>query len=113
MLQVNAGDLKHYVEVWHRSHSGNVNDLGADTVVDEIKLKAWMKLETRTGSLLTGRTAESKLSKTTHKFLARFNRDITPDCWIMFDGHRYDIDYVSDPNFDRQWMEIFCQEVMM
>lgn len=108
----NAGDLKHYVELWHRSSSSVVNELGADSVADTIKLRAWAKAETRTGSLLTGRTAETKLTKTTHKFTFRYDSRITNDCWIKWDGRRFDIDYVS-PDFDKHWMEVFAEEVIM
>lgn len=114
MIQVNAGQMAHYITIMHHAKDGTErNELGAWLSFDAVKLECWAKMETRTGSLLSGRSAETKLSKTTHKFVVRYDERITPDCWIVYDGHRYDIDYISDPDFTKHWMEIFAEEVTM
>lgn len=107
----NPGGLCHRIEIWHFIKTGKTNDIGADEVMEEILMKRWAKLESRTGSLLTGRAAETRLSKTTHKFTVRYTKAITPDCWIIYDGRRFTIDYINDPDFSRRYLEIFVQEV--
>lgn len=114
MIQVNAGDLSHYITfMYHAKDETQRNELGAWVSMDAIKLQTWAKMETRTGSLLKGRAADTLLSSTTHKFIVRYNPLITPDCWVEFEGKRFDIDYISDPDFSKHWMEVFCTEVVM
>lgn len=109
---MNIGKLSKRIEVWHSKPSGNANTLSADELVDEILFTKWAKLESRTGSLLTGRAAETMLSKTTHKFTVRYTDAIHYDCWIIYQGRRFDIDYVNDPDFSKRYLEIFVQEVV-
>ena len=52
------------------------------------------------------------LSKTTHKVTIRYNSAVTYGCWIIYQGRRFDIDYISDPGFDKRYLELFVQEVV-
>lgn len=111
MRGINPGKLSHKIEVWHYRKTGESNELGADEIQEELLLTRWAKLESRTGSLLTGRVADTRLSKTTHKFTVRYTNAIKPDCWILYDNRRFTIDYINDPDFSKHWLEIFVQEV--
>jgi len=108
----NPGQMRHRIEIWHTVASEERNELGADGVKEALLMRRWAKMESRTGSLLTGRAADTMLSKTTHKFTVRYTKEITPACWILYDGRRFNIDYVNDPDFTKQWLEIFVQEVI-
>lgn len=57
-------------------------------------------------------TADTMLSKTTHKITIRYNPDIDYSCWIMYAGRRFDIDYINDPHLDKRYLELFVQEVI-
>lgn len=108
----NPGGLCHRIEIWHFIKTGKTNDIGADEVMEEMLMKRWAKLESRTGSLLTGRAADTVLSKTTHKITIRYNPDINYSCWIMYAGRRFDIDYINDPHLNKRYLELFVQEVV-
>lgn len=112
IIVINPGDLKHKITIWQKGPTGETTELGADKIEDNAFYTCWAKLESRTGSLLTGRAADTKLSKTTHKFTIRYTNKIAPDCWIIYDGRRFDIDYINDPDFSKHWLEIFVQEVI-
>ena len=66
----------------------------------------------QTGSLLSGRTADTTLSRTTHKIVMRYCKDITPDMWFVYDGIRYNILYIMDPYLDHERLEIFCEVLL-
>lgn len=84
----------------------------------EVLLKTiWAKVEPRTGSLMTGRPAETMLSKTTHAISVRTAqvRDITVDCriqWVDTVGieHRFDINYILPPVRRSSLTTIYVEE---
>ena len=63
----------------------------------------------QTGSLLTGRPAETQLSRTTHKIIIRYRKDVTPDMWMEIQGQRYTILYILDPYLRHETLELFCE----
>lgn len=65
----------------------------------------------QTGSLLKGRTADTTLSRTTHKIITRYRKDIIQDMWFMYEGVRYDILYIMDECLNHERLEIFCEVV--
>lgn len=69
----------------------------------------WASVIPQTGSLLSGRAAETQLSRTTHKVVIRYRNDIKPDMWLMIGGQRYNILYILDPFLKHVSLEIFCE----
>lgn len=69
----------------------------------------WCGVIPQTGSLLSGRVAETQLSRTTHKVVIRYRSDVKSDMWLVIDGERYDILYVIDPYLQHERLEIFCE----
>ena len=59
--------------------------------------------------VLSGRAAETQLSRTTHKVVIRYRKDVTPDMWLIIGGQRYDILYILDPYLQHERLEIFCE----
>lgn len=108
---MNPGKLTHRIQFYRNEMTGETNELGADDIHEQMFYECWARIEPRTGSLLSGRTADTMLSKTTHKITIRYNQEITYGAWIVYDGHRFDIDYISDAYFDKRYLEIFVQEV--
>lgn len=113
---MNAGQLDERIEFWH--FKVTKNKLGEDQPEEAVLKKAWAKVEPRTGSLLTGRPADTMLSKTTHTVTVRREAlsGITPGCWIIWTDlmgtkHRLDIDYILPPVRTSQFTTIYAQEV--
>lgn len=103
--------LNKRLEFWQRGKSDTMNELGQYPITDNLKYTLWGNITPQTGSLLNGRTADTCLTKTTHKITIRYNSDITSDMWVMFNNTRYNILYILDPYEDNERMEIFCEVV--
>ena len=104
--------MKNRVTFYHNVRSDTRDALGQFPTVDTQYATVWAAILPQTGSLLSGRTAETTLSRTTHKVITRYRADITPDMWIIADGVRYNILYIMDPNLDHERLEIFCEVVI-
>lgn len=103
--------LNKRLEFWKRGKASEPNRLGQYPLTEECKFTVWGNITPQTGSLLNGRTGDTTLTKTTHKISVRYNKSITSDMWIMYNGERYDILYILDPYEDNERMEIFCEVV--
>ena len=71
-----------------------------DTLIKTI----WAQIIPQTGKMRTHQ-ADSILADVTHKIKVRYGsgKDIKEDMWFMYQGHRFDINYI---------LEIFCQEII-
>lgn len=113
MKNIQTGQLRHRVTVKKRAVvPEQFNELGNDLVQDVVVGTYWANIESRTGSLLKGRTAGTMLADTTHVITMRYHQDVDHACWIEFQGRKFDIDYVNDPDFTKTWMQIYVREVM-
>ena len=101
--------LNRRIEVWHREKSTEKNRLGQYPVEDKVYATVWAGIVPQTGSLLKGRSADTTLSKTTHKIILRYRDDITTDMWFVYRGQRYDILYIMDTSLNHERLEIFCE----
>ena len=104
--------LNRRVEVWESVKSEERNKLGQFPVEDRLYTVVYGSVLPQTGGLLSGRTADTALTRTTHKILMRFREDIRSDMWIVVDGVRYDILYIMNPNLDNERLEIFVEVVL-
>lgn len=114
---MNAGQLDERIEFW--KFETTKNELGEDQPQAVSVKKAWAKVEPRTGSLLTGRPADTMLSKTTHVVTVRSETlmGVTYGCWINWTDmtgnvHRLDIDYILPPVRTNRFATIYVQEVL-
>lgn len=109
---MNSRELRNRVEVWHNVKVEN--KLKKKSTEPAKKLALWAQIVPKTGSLLTGRQADTMLSQTTHVIKCRYadGKDIEPDDWIVYKGQRYDIDYILNPYMRNETLEIFCQVVV-
>lgn len=95
---------------------GNVettNELNeTDYTPGEIK-NIWAQLIPQTGKLQT-QQADTILANVTHKIKIRYaaGKDITQDMWFIYQGHRFDINYILNPYFGNEFLEFFCQEIV-
>ena len=104
-----ATELNKRVEIYHSVRSQTKDALGQYPIVDTLYTETYAAIIPQTGSLLSGRAADTTLSRTTHKIKLRYRGDITPDMWVVADGVRYDILYILDPNLDHERLELFCE----
>lgn len=103
--------LRHRVDIW-----GNIpleNELGEmDFTPGKIKT-IWAEIIPQTGNLQR-QQADTILSNVTHKIIIRYEsgKDITQDMWIIFRGKRFDIEFILNPYFKNESLELFCREVI-
>ena len=104
--------LNTQVEVWHNTKAQEKNELGQYPVIPQRFCTAWACIIPQTGSLLSGRSADTALTKTTHKIVMNYRDDLTADMWIMYKNQRYNIIYILDPYNDRQRLEVFAEVLL-
>lgn len=101
--------LQHKAELWHNREAEEMDELGQYPIEPTLLGQLYCAVIPQTGSLLSGRMADTTLSRTTHKVVIRYRGDITPDMWLMIEGQRYEILYVLDPYLNKERLEIFCE----
>lgn len=107
-----SGRLNRKIELWQHVQTEEKNSIGQKKW-EETKVKdVWAEVKPQTGSLLSGRAAESTLSRTTHKITVRYDSSITPGMWFMAGGQRYEILYILNPYLTGEVLEIFCEVVI-
>lgn len=104
--------LNKRVEVWKSEKSSERDRLGQYPVENKLYTTAYACIIPQTGGLLHGRSADTALTRTTHKILMRYRDDIKSDMWFIVDGVRYDILYVMNTNHNNERLEVFCEVVL-
>lgn len=107
---MNPGDLDKRIQIWGKK---KVETILKENSYDDVLLKScWASIVPKTGSLISGRPADTIVSKTTHMIKIRYNSwpGLKSKDWIIFNGHRYDIDYILNPYFKNEFYEIFVHE---
>ncbi len=100
------------IEVWSPKGQKVENKLG-EVRYKPGKLKTiWAGIIPQTGSLIKQSNTDTLLANTTHKIIVRYNagKDIKNDMWFIYKEHRFDINYVLNPYFRNETLEIFCTE---
>lgn len=112
---MNAGQLDERIEI--KAKKIVENELGEEQPEEITLKKIWAKIEPRTGSLLTGRPADTLLSKTTHVITVRSEvlSEVTIDCWIVWNdaigkSHKLSIDYILPPIRTSPYTTIYARE---
>lgn len=104
--------LQHHAEIHANRKSTTMNELGQYPIVDTVIGNMHCGVIPQTGGLLSGRTAETTLARTTHKVVGRYRNDIEPDMWLIIEGQKYNILYVMDPYLNKERLEIFTEVVI-
>ncbi len=113
---MNRGELKHFIEIWEEEEStqdDDIDELGERKINKILKAKVLAKKEFRGGGLLTGRPADTVLSKTTHKFTYVYNEypDLTAERnWIKYNGIVYNVLYVLNEDDKNEFLQVFTEE---
>lgn len=104
--------LQHKGELHANRKASTMNELGQYPIEDTILDVMHCGVIPQTGGLLSGRTADTTLARTTHKIVTRYRDDIEPDMWFIIEGQRYNILYVMDPYLNKERLEIFTEVVI-
>lgn len=104
--------LKNRLEVWKTETAKEKNKLGQYPKKDVKVMEVYGAILPQTGGLLNGRPADTNLTRTTHKIVCRYNKNITSANWFVYDGVRYDILYILDPYLNHERMEVFCEVIL-
>ena len=72
-----ASDLRHRAAIRRMVTATERDKLGQYPVVEETVAKVWAGVTPQTGSLLSGRAAETTISRTTHKVTIRYRKGLT------------------------------------
>lgn len=128
---MNPGELNRRIEVWGKIPTEN--ELGADDFLPGKIKTIWAKIVPQTGKLQSQSNANTLVANTSHKIIIRYGsgKDIKNDNWLMYFenkvdsdtyaesaiknqnskvGHRFDINYILDPFYNHETLELFCTE---
>lgn len=99
----------HFIDVWEVKEITNEHK-ESDTQ-ESYKMSIWANIIPQTNKLQVGQ-ANTILSKATHKIKVRYEagKSIENNMFIMFNGQRFDIEYILNPYFANQRLEIFVED---
>ena len=92
-----------------KAKSPEKDALGQYPIIDTVVADVWCGVTPQTGTMLSGRQADTILTRTTHKVTIRYRDDIGPEMWLEIDGVRYEILYIMDPYLRHEVLELFCE----
>lgn len=104
--------LKNRLDVYGVVTATEKNRLGQYPKEEKKLFSVYGAILPMTGGLLSGRQAETTLTRTTHKIVTRYTDKIKSSMFIMYKGTRYDILYIQDPYLNGERLEIFCEVVI-
>ncbi|MDU0200160.1 phage head closure protein [Paenibacillus sp. MAH-36] len=107
MLEV--GKLDKRVDLW-----GNTtvkNEIGANSNKPGKIRSLWAQIENVAGGTSERAGVDTNKNTTTQRITVRYRKDITANNWIMFRGHRFEIDYVDDMYYRQDKLILHCREV--
>ncbi len=114
---MNPGKLKHRIEIWH--DQTEESEFYDEKPTPALLARVWANIESRTGSLLSGRPAGTMLSKTTAVIDVRREvaKKLDYSCYIFWTDafgikHRFDIDYISPVQDGQLTVRLYVQEAI-
>lgn len=107
-----ASILNSKCELWRNERCPIMNELGQRPIMPVKVAVLRCGIVPQTGTLLAGRVGDTALTKTTHKIIIRWYKDIKSDDWLIIDGQRYNIIYSLDPYNNHERLELFCEVII-
>lgn len=104
--------LKNRLEVWGTETAKEKNKLGQHHKQEKKQFEVYGAILPQTGGLLNNRPADTVLTRTTHKIVCRYNKNITSANWFMYNGVRYDILFLVNPYLNNERLEIYVEAVI-
>lgn len=106
---INAGKYSHRIQIVKPKVSHDAD--GFPSTVDEPVLEAWANVRTTSGYTLikSGTSFESATTNFTIRYPSKTKID--RDMAVLFDGRRYEIQYLNNINYANAELEIQAREV--
>lgn len=104
--------LKNRLEVWAIKTAKEKNKLGQYPKQEKKQFEVYGAILPQTGGLLNNRPADTVLTRTTHKIVCRYTKNITSANWFVYKGTRYNILYILDPYMNNERLECYCEVVI-
>ena len=112
---MNRGKYRHFIEIWQDVEGSEEDEFSNKILVPTKVGETFAKIESRVGSLLSGRAADTVVSKTTHKITWSYLNfpEVTPrKHYIKFRNKRFDIEYSLNDEFKDEELQVFCSELI-
>ena len=112
-MPINTGLFRTKVEIWEWVLTDKRNAL-KEKIREKKKVKTvFARLESRVGSLLAGRAADTIVEKTTMKITYFYKNypGLKPEKnFLKVNGQTFKIKYALDETCKRELMQVFCSE---
>lgn len=106
---MNSGDFRHFVEVFEEVESEEKNALGENELKETKIGDFFAEFKNKTGNMLYGRSADSKLANTTHKITYRYDNfpNLCEKHFLKIKGETFSIEYIDNLDNKNELMEVF------
>lgn len=112
-MTLNRGKYRHYIDIYEKQETNKTNALG-EKVVKYVKVKSLFAcIESRIGSLLKNRPADTVVSTVTHKISYPYKNYpvmLSDKHRIEYRGQKFDINYCLNENFGDVELQVFVTE---
>ncbi len=113
---MDIGNLNKKILIYKKSESVETNEIGQPIEIKSVIGQPYAEIIPKTGSLLAGRAGDTVLSNTTHMIRIRYNKKYeflhNSKNWVEYQDHRFEINYILNPYFKNETLEIFVSEVI-
>lgn len=112
----NRGKYRYPIEIWTKQETKEKDELGEPILEDvAVATNLFADFESRAGSLISGRPADTVMSKVTSKFsypFKNFPTRLLPKIhWIKYKGIKFDIEYFLNEGLEDIEAQVFvCDE---
>ncbi len=110
---MNRGKLRHLIEIYENKTTDEKNELDENIEKAVCIGSVFASFEFRGGGLLTGRPADSVLSRTTHKFTYVYNNLpilLNDKNWIEYKGKKYNVLFTLNEDENNEFLQVFTEE---
>lgn len=110
-MNVNPGELDKKIQIQKYAplsqHELEVDSEGFPVSRSIVTIRnCWAKFTRQSGS--ETRRNGSEFAESLQRFLVRWSpKEITTDCWVLYNGKRYDVMFYNDYNDQHEYMEIW------
>lgn len=106
---MNSGRYKHPIDIFELKSTGETDNYGSDICEGVFVKTIFADIQSKSGSMLYGRPADTKLSKTTHKIEYRYQNfpELNERYYIKYRNERYNIEYCDNRNCANEVMDVF------
>lgn len=111
----NRGKYKYPISVWTKKETDKINAMG-EKILEDVKIadNLFSDIETRAGSLLAGRPADTVMSKVTHKIIypyQNFPLRLLPKIhWLEYKNVKFNIEYFLNEGLEDIEAQVFVSE---